>query len=154
MRQGKPIAQERLEQLLGRSLLEAPTRSWPRDRLSGSCVHPARHDVDALMRFVFDRRKRHYAEVLPAARRALDRVDTDAVRILVRIAMRGCVSVSMCRRCERLWETCTLIDLAVMVACVERRGLHNADGEEARLRAAEDFQQFWRDVRQQPIGIQ
>ena len=97
-----------------RAEIERETRtSRHRDRVSGERVHPIEHDVNQLINFVTDRRLRQ-PDALPAARRANKSVDTEALRVLIEIALkRGATTTAIRRRCSRIVTYCDVIETAV-----------------------------------------
>ena len=97
-----------------RDAVECETRrSRYRDRWSREPVHPAQHDVGAIIDFVIDRRKRQQG-ALEAARRVCKSVDTAALRFLIAVVLDGGVStVAIRRSCTRVLAHCDAIEAAL-----------------------------------------
>jgi hypothetical protein len=96
------------------AIREEVKRSRFRDRSSGGRVHPIQHDVNMVLDFIIDRRRRQAPAVFDAARKVLKHVDTEALRFLVSTVLEdGRCDNYMNRRCARLLEYCATIDSAL-----------------------------------------
>lgn len=92
---------------------EETKRSRFRDRWSRERIHPVQHDVNRLLNFIIERRRRSPSMVFDAARTVLKRVDTDAIRLLVSTVLDGGCGETMRRRCARLIGYCEIIEAAL-----------------------------------------
>jgi len=102
-----PEIRERLEREISQSRY--------RDRVSRHRIHPIEHDLNALIEFVICRRSDH-EDTLDAARRALARVNTEAVRFLIAaVRERGTHPKWIADVCVRLEENCSTIETALLL---------------------------------------
>jgi predicted DNA-binding WGR domain protein len=96
-----------------RAQVERETRrSRYRDRWSRERMHPIQHDVSQLIDFVMERRRRE-TDGARVGLRVLERVDTEALRLLVEMARRGHLDRTMRRRCQRVDYYCLVIEKAL-----------------------------------------
>ena len=69
-------------------------------------------DVGQLVDFVAEHRRRHGAIAMPTVHRVMRRVDTAALRALVRVALSGRCNWTLRRRCARILSYADTIDAA------------------------------------------
>jgi hypothetical protein len=85
-----------------------------RDRCSRERIHPIQYDINKLLDFIIQRRRRSAPAAFDAARRVLRVVDTTAIRLLVSVVLeQGRYGWSMRCRCERLLGYCDTLEAAL-----------------------------------------